>query len=162
MRVLKHRKITIVQSEINYKREAIIISHGGYSSRKDFLRRGSPTISIPYNVRNLFFNSAHGEPVYGGMVFLLLSPENVVFPRPPKEELSAGENVVDYNITTGEEILFANQLRLKDPGYDIIYPEPFMRHVHLSDVFAAIEYFGLHYQKVYANFCRVDKREFRR
>ncbi|HHR6132376.1 TPA: putative adhesin [Providencia alcalifaciens] len=138
----------VVIKSLNFNaRKALILSHGGYTPRRDFIRHGSGVVYVPKDV-TLYFNSEENRPSIGTKVFHLLQG----YPLLPVEIKLPGDLINDYSLQYNE--IFRNLNPTVE--YDLITIS-LGGKAHMSDVFRAIQLKNKRYDIIHSVACRINK-----
>lgn len=138
----------VVIKSINLNaRKALILSHGGYTPRRDFIRNGSGMVYVPNGV-TLYFNSEENRPSIGTKVFHLLQG----YPLPPVDIKLPGELINNYSLQCNE--IFRNLSPTSE--YDLITISSEGK-AHMSDVFKVIYLKNKRYDIIHSVACRINK-----
>jgi hypothetical protein len=128
-------------------KEAVIATHGGYTPRRGFFRRGSGKSTIPANVELVFYTGADGYLGGGAQWFMQGYPAK----QAPIPAHGITEN---YSLTYDDKIV---PKIYSDHGYDLIVIREEGAKAHLNDVWAALKAKNRQYSKIHCFFCRVNK-----
>ncbi|MEZ8103401.1 putative adhesin [Vibrio bivalvicida] len=125
----------------------LILSHGGYTPRRDKLRRGSGFVTIPLGI-TVEFNSDEDRPSIGTKANHLLMGTPIV----PISTSLPGSLIHNYSLSHNP--LFDSYK--PNNTYDLIKVSSDGK-AHMKDVFAAIQQHGLRYKTIRSFHCRINK-----
>ena len=132
--------------------EAVILSHGGYTPKRDFIRRGSGEFVL--FCEQLTFHSKHDTPAVG-MQGLRFAQGSMI--EGYVESRKRGETVTNYRLTP--DLRKYGDLDGMDFARDVITPREGIR-VHLKDVLSDLEKHDMTYDNIHCFHCRIDKLHF--
>lgn len=130
---------------------ALIMAHGGYTPRQNFMQRGSGKIKIPKNIVINFYTDADNFSI-GGRGHNVYSPSQN-FPAPPIiETLIEGMETENYSLSHHPQ--FEKMRDTSQSNIILIRILPNTK-AHLSDVFKFCEMYQIKVLHYFA--CRVNK-----
>jgi hypothetical protein len=140
---------------------AVIISHGGYTPRRGWIRTGSGTTTVPDGI-TLHFYTDHDVVVVGGARAVDHARTGVKWDAAVARAPEPGGSIVtNYSLSPCDDQGWTEgSIPASDaPGHlDVIMIR--RKKAHLSDVFAGIEHLGLPYTDIHSYHCRVNKTTF--
>ncbi|MFA3763141.1 putative adhesin [Yersinia sp. 2466 StPb PI] len=138
----------VVIKSLNFNaRKALLLSHGGYTPQRDFIRNGSGMVCVPAGA-TLFFNSDENRPSIGTKAFHVLQG----YPLAPVEIKQSGSIINNYSLEYNE--IFE---RLKPTiEYDLISISP-RGKAHMSDIFKMMQLKNKRYDIIHSVACRINK-----
>ena len=140
------KNVIIKSINLNAKK-ALLYSHGGYTQRRGFIRKGSGMVLVPEGV-SLYFNSEANRPSVGTKAHWHLQG----YPMDPVEIKPPVSIINDYSLThniSDNGIMPTNE-------YDIITISKNGK-AHVSDVFMAIRLQNKRYEIIHSVACRINK-----
>ncbi|WP_157659460.1 putative adhesin [Burkholderia ubonensis] len=139
-----------IKSTGNHTPNALLLSHGGYTPRRNVFQRGSGYITIPTGI-TILFNSGENEPSIGTKAMHLLQGHPII----PVDRKPAGAVIENYSLEYNE--LFERCLPTEH--FDIVTISP-QGKAHMSDLFDAIRIHKINYGSIHSFACRVNKLTF--
>jgi hypothetical protein len=137
----------VVKSLNSGARKVLLLSHGGYTPKRGFIRRGSGIVVVPMGL-TLFFNSELDSPSIGTKAIHLLQG----FPLTPVDTKLEGSLINNYSLEYNA--LF--ERCLPTAGYDLMTISP-RGKTHMKDVFNYIRSSQKGYELVHVFACRINK-----
>lgn len=130
--------------------KAVILSHGGYTPKRNNIQKGSGKILVPAGL-TLLFNSLEDSPSIGTKALHLLQGFNVS----PVDKALSGVLINNYSLTYNN---IFNPVKPNEE-YDLITISPAGK-AHMSDVFDAIRIHNKRYINIHSFACRINKLTF--
>ncbi|WP_157637525.1 putative adhesin [Burkholderia ubonensis] len=143
-------KNIIIKSAGSHAPNALLLSHGGYTPRRNVLQPGSGSVTVPAGV-TILFNSGENEPSIGTKAMHLLQGYPVI----PVDKKSPGVVIENYSLEYNE--LFDGCLPTEH--FDLVTISQ-KGKAHMSDVFDAIRMYHINYSSIHNFACRVNKLTF--
>jgi hypothetical protein len=140
---------------------AVIISHGGYTPRRGFIRTGSGTTTVPHGI-TVHFYTDHDAVAVGGARAVDHARNGVKWDaavaRAPE---GPGSVIPNYSLSPCDDQGWTEaQIPASDTVGHLDVIMIWQRKAHLSDVFAGIASLGLPYTDIHSYHCRVNKLTF--
>ncbi|GHC75946.1 hypothetical protein GCM10010136_26370 [Limoniibacter endophyticus] len=152
-KVYKYRiaNIILLTTHEDAVREAILISHGGYTPRRDFFRRGSGLVVIPDGLTMEFASARCAETLVETGIE---DAARVLagFPYYTSETLKPGQHVDNYSLTYAAE----GDLFTPSSHCDVIKISAGPK-AHLSDIFNVYRTLGCTWKTLHYFPCRANK-----
>ncbi|WP_415869564.1 putative adhesin [Burkholderia ubonensis] len=140
----------IIKSAGSHAPNALLLSHGGYTPKRNVLQSGSGRVIIPEGV-TMLFNSGEDAPSIGTKAIHLLRG----YPIIPVDKKSPGAVIENYSLEYNE--LFDRCLPTEHFDLVIISQRG---KAHMSDVFDGIRMHHINYSSIHSFACRVNKLTF--
>ncbi|NRO97451.1 hypothetical protein GWC77_16125 [Paraburkholderia sp. NMBU_R16] len=147
--VIKYKNV-VIKSADGTARKALLLSHGGYTPDRGFLRHGSGQVSVPQGL-TLHFNSTEDRVSIGTRAAHLLQGYQV----DPVDTKSEGNIIKNYSLE------YDSKFGTYQPNeeYDLIIVSPDGK-AHMNEVFDAIRVNNKNYESLHSFACRVNKLTF--
>ncbi|MGI9275432.1 MAG: putative adhesin [Endozoicomonas sp.] len=133
-------------------REAVVLCHGGYTPKRDIIRKGSGEFVLL--TEQVTFHSKHDTPAIGMHGLRFAQGEMI---EGYEEVKKRGEKVTNYSLTA--DVRKYGDLDGMSFSRDVITIKEGIK-VHLKDLLNELALHNMNYENIHCFHCRIDKLHF--